>query len=429
MNGNHVVTSSLNHLREFDSKWNRWSLPNGLKCLHVPLPENDPRYQITLLFGTGSRDEPQNISGISHLLEHMMFRGSAKFPTFSELSVAFESLGGEWNAATGHEYTEFFYSGPSGLLEDSMALFADFILRPTLQDLETERRIVQRELEGELNENGVSTDLDYHIANRIWPKNSMSQPIIGTTSSLAAIKNKDIRTWLTQHYTSKNSVICVVGGDSQKVKNLILKNFGDWSTTTAPIKRAPLNPDFSGPQAFWVENSDNEFQVQMSFLCEGTGSPKSSAYELLTRVLADGFSSRLTKRIREELGLVYDISANLHQYYGCGLLNLTASVTSENLRPFFAEVFQVLNDLKNTEVDMNELERHKLRAITDLQLTTSEPAALAWRGAWGLLSETELRLSVLAEQFNNVDPQELRKIASEIFINKKLCVTALGQGK
>ena len=422
----HVVSDSIKHLKTFDAQWQGWSLVNGLRCLHIPLPDKDPRYQVTLLVGTGSRDEPEAVAGVSHLLEHMMFRGSSKYPTFSQLSVAFESLGGEWNAATGHEYTEFFYNGPAGHVEESMALFSDFILKPTLNDLETERRIVQRELEGELNEQGVSTDPDYHIANRIWPGTSMAQPIIGTMDSLNAIKIDNIKSWLRDHYVPKNAVLCVVGGEFSEIKKLVDKHFGNWIAKSKSNTRPQLKTSYKGPEIFWVENSDNEFQVQLTYLCEGTGSPKTPVYELLTRVLADGFSSRLTKRIREELGLVYDISANLHQYYGQGLVNITASVTEENLQDFFREVFAVLKTVSENDIPLDELERHKLRAITDLQLTTSEPAALAWRGAWGLLSETEYRLSVLADQVNGISASELKSIAAEIFSPKNLCITGLG---
>ncbi|MCX6116504.1 MAG: insulinase family protein, partial [Proteobacteria bacterium] len=164
-------------------------------CLHIPLPKGDPRFQITYLNGTGSRFEPKEWSGISHLLEHMMFRGSAKYPSFSDLSIAFERLGGEWNAATGHEYTEFYFNGTVKKSKEAIELFADFLMRPALHDLATELKIVKRELEGELNENGVSTDPDYHIATKIWPNSAMAMPIIGTPDSLGNINSKILRSW------------------------------------------------------------------------------------------------------------------------------------------------------------------------------------------------------------------------------------------
>ena len=403
-----------------------WTMENGLRCLYIPLPEGDPRFQITLLIGTGSRHEPKQHAGISHLLEHMMFRGSALYPSFSDLSVAFESLGGEWNAATGHEYTEFYFNGTTGKIDETISLFADFIIRPALHDLETERRIVQRELEGELNEHDISTDPDYHIATKVWPGTPMAMPIIGTPETLAAIGEAQLRDWYQTNYTPDNAVVCVVGGSEIQIRDLLSSNFGPWRGQQTKKSPTKISSTFTGPHAFWVDNSDNEFQVQMSFVCEGTGSEKTVAYEIITRILADGFSSRLTRRVREELGLVYDISADLHQYDGSGLINITASVLGENLKPFFKEVFSVLDSLTIEVVPESELNRHKHRALTDLDITTSEPTALAWRGSWAIISNTETQLSRWAERFEIIDSVTVMNTAKNIFRPERLCVTALG---
>ncbi len=422
-NGNPVT---LDHLLKSESGWHHWTMPNGLRCLHIPLPEGDQRFQITTLTGIGSRHEPGNLAGISHLLEHMMFRGSDRYPSFSDLSIAFESLGGEWNAATGHEYTEFYYNGTADNLTESIGLFADFIIRPELRDLETERRIVQRELEGELNENGVSTDPDFHIATKIWPDQPMAMPIIGTEKTLKSISQQDVRAWFKDHYAPEQSVVCVVGGEQVIVKTVIEKNFSAWKPAAAAVVKPKIMTDFKGPCAFWVENSDNEYQVQFSFLCEGTGSPKTAAYEMLSRILSDGFSSRLTLRIREELGLVYDISSSLHQYDGVGILNINASVLGENLKPFFKEIFAVLDSLSTNSVTEAELARHKRRARVDLDITTAEPSALAWRASWALLSSTEMYLSPWAKNYESLTQRTLMDISREIFKPENLCVVALG---
>ena len=413
-------------LQKFDAKWHEWTMSNGLRCLHIPLPKGDPRFQMTLLLGTGSRHEPKELSGISHFLEHMMFRGSDRYPSFSDLSVAFESLGGEWNAATGHEYTEFFYNGTATKISEIVALFADFIIRPAMHDLETERRIVLRELEGEFNENDISTDPDYHIATQVWAKSSMAMPIIGTPETLAKIDIGALRSWYKKHYTPANAVLCVVGGKVEETKKLLDTEFGSWQSGPKLVTPSSIATKFSGPNAFWVENSDNEYVVQISFVCEGTGSPKTAAYELITRMLSDGFSSRLTRRIREELGLVYDISADLHQYNGSGLISINASVLGENLKPFFREVFAVLDGLSAEKISLEELDRHKHRVLVDLDITTSEPPALAWRGSWATLSNTEAKLSQWAESFQQLDASLLGKLACEVFQPINLCVTALG---
>ncbi len=416
----------LTHLEKTETNWNEWVMDNGLRCLHIPLPKDDPRFQMTLLIGTGSRHEPAELSGISHLLEHMLFRGSSKYPSFSDLSAAFESLGGEWNAATGHEYTEFYVNGTTARMDEAIELFADFILRPALSDLDTERRIVLRELEGELNENGISTDPDFHIATKIWPNTSMAMPIIGTPETLGKIASENLRDWFNRWYAPNNAVICCVGGNYETIQNLLDNNFGVWKPQKH-VKQPPTQKTgFKGPCAFWVENSDNEYQIQISFVCDGTGSSNTAAYEMLSRVLSDGFSSRLTKRIREELGLVYDISSDVHQYDGSGLFNISASVLGENIRPFFKEVFSVVKSLTKTQIPSTELLRHKHRALVDLDITTSEPAALAWRGSWAKISGTEAKLSVWAKRYSALTAENLKETALNLFTLKGLCVTALG---
>lgn len=113
---------------------------------------------------TGARLEKSSELGISHFLEHMMFRGSERYPKFTDLAEAFEWLGGEWNAATGHEHTEYWYSGIHHTAPEIIELFADFLEHPKLTDIDIERNIIARELDGETNDHGHSTDLDYHIA-------------------------------------------------------------------------------------------------------------------------------------------------------------------------------------------------------------------------------------------------------------------------
>lgn len=317
-------------------------------------------------------------------------------------------------------------SRTTGRIKETIELFADFILRPALGDLDTERRIVQRELEGELNEHGVSTDPDYHIATKVWPDTSMAMPIIGTAETLNNISLDDLKNWFGHWYTPGNAVLCAVGGSASQIRQLLSDHFGSWSAQQAPAKGFLPPSPFKGPEAFWIENSDNEYQIQMSFICEGTGSPKTASYELLARILSDGFSSRLTRRIREELGLVYDINADLHQYDGMGLFNVTASVLGENLKPFFAEVIAILQKLKTELVNPKELDKHKHRALTDLNITTSEPSALAWRASWGSLSSTDAKLLPWAIRYQNTTSEQLKDIAAEIFNPERLCVTALG---
>lgn len=419
--------TSKSSLARFDASWKSWKLKNGLRCLHIPLPKGDERFHVVLVTHAGSRHESAENSGISHLLEHMMFRGSAKYPSFSSLSEAFENLGGEWNAATGHEYTEFFYSGTLDKARDAFELLSDFTLRPALQDLDTERRIVLRELEGELNENGVSTDVDFHILRSIWPKTSMALPIIGSDTSLEAIKLTHIQTWLDKHYHPKNMVLAVVGGKARDARALSKEFFHEFPKSRRKMSATDFKlPTFKGPYCELIENADNEYDVQVSFVCEGTNSPLTPAYDMLARILGDGFSSRLVKRIREELGLVYDISSGFQQYYNGGTFSINANISDANIEVFFAELFAILDQLSKGGPSKEELTRHHTRALTDLQLVPTDPSHVAFRLCWATLTSADPSLETWKNRMETTTAAQIQDTAKTLFTPENLSVVALG---
>lgn len=421
------IESAEKELVRFDGSWRQWKLRNGLRCLHVPLPPRDQRFHVIAMIHTGSRDETAEFSGISHLLEHMMFRGSAKFPDFSSLSEAFENLGGEWNAATGHEYTEFFYSGTADKAGAAVALLADFLLRPQLQDLDTERRIVLRELDGELNENGVSTDVDYHILKSLWPHSSMALPIVGTLKSLENIRQRDLIEWLEKHYQPQNMVICMVGGKGADARRLTREHFSSFERPRRKTVEKKRNlPTYHGPRLDVIENSDSEFDIQISFVCEGSRSPKTYQYDMLSRILSDGFASRLVRRIREQLGLVYDISSDFHQYDQGGSFNINASVSESNIEIFFTELFAVLDEMKLAPVTEVELIRHKTRAFTDLQLIPTDAGHVGFRLCWSTLAGIDPSLDAWYKKMNSITPDIIQEVAKSVFQPKNLAVVALG---
>lgn len=414
-------------LEKFDGTWKQSRLTNQLRFIHIPLPKGDARFHLALMLHTGSRKETENKAGLSHLLEHMMFRGSAQYPTFSQLSEAFENLGGDWNAATGHEYTEYYYSGTTDKAEDAFRILADFTLAPALNDLETEKRIVLRELEGELNENGVSTDVDFHVLKLIWPHVSLSYPIIGSEESIQAITQNDLKTWLQEHYHAGNMILIAVGNSYQSSLRLAKKHFAPTPPPRTPThKEEFILPEYRGPKCLVVDNSDNEYDVQISFVCEGTNSLKTPAYDMLARILGDGFSSRLVRRVREELGLVYDISASFQQYYNGGTFNLNANISEANLEKFFQEVFSILKGLTSDTTTASELERHRNRAVTDLMLIPSDPAHSAFRIGWSILTKADPGLNSWKRRLEEISAEDLKRIAKELFSPHNLAVVALG---
>lgn len=410
----------------FDQGWQKRVLPSGLTVMHAPLEGSDSFY-IGAIMRTGTRLETAHESGVSHFLEHMMFRGSRRHPEFIQLAEAFEWLGGDWNAATGHEHTEYWYAGIRHSAVEVIDLFADFLSYPRLKDIEVERQVILRELDGEMNDHGNLTDLDYHIATQLWPGSTLAQPILGTRESLARIDGATLRSYRDRFYTPQNTVICVVGGDRDLIET-VTSHFAHYAAEKSSVPKTTFAalPTFRGPAVKWVEHSDNEYEIKLAAITCGEWHHDAPLIALIARILSDGFSSRLTRRLREELGLVYDIHAAANLGIDVGTLDIHGSCATEQLDEFLQELFLLLCQLRDSGPTEDELERAKVRAIVDLELSLTQPEALGSRAAWAELCGEPFSLVSERQKILAISMDAIRAMLQVLFSPKALAIAALG---
>ncbi len=416
-------------LEAFDNSWRRKTLKNGMTALHIPLPHDDHFFLgVTIKAGSRLESSPHH-AGVAHFLEHMMFRGSGKYPEFTKLAEAFEWLGGDWNAATGQEHTEYWYSGIRHTAKEVIELFADFLETPQLSDIEVERQIIQRELDGETNDHGHSIDLDHHIQTLIWPKTTLAQPILGTRESLGEISRVSLTNYRDQYYVPKNMVIAAVGGPENTL-DLLETYFSKHRNqfTSSPRVTYPDLPSYKGPSVKWIEHSDNEYEIRLSFVTKGEWSLEAQSYEVITRILADGFCSRLQKRLREELGLVYDISSSTTLGIDAGTLDISASCAQNQLDEFLAELITLLKEFAISGPTTSELQRALVRAVVDMELAPTVPESIGTRLAWAILMDKNYRLVDERERIKSITVQSLAKLAKDLFRPECAALAILGPG-
>ena len=401
-------------------------LPNGIKLSHCPL-EWDKRLYVSAIFGVGTAYETPDKAGLAHFLEHMMFRGSKNFPDFLVLADAFERLGGEWNAATGHEATEYSYAGIVDTAPRVFDLFSEFLQKPLLLDIEKERKIIKREIEDELNEYGNSTDLAWQKGQLLWPASSHALPISGTQQSVNAIAMQDLWDFRKRHYRADNLAISVVGGKAGQVIPHLQKCFSSYplSAESSPTLKHSKT-DFNGPRLRWVANSDNQLHIVIGFLLAGEWSHDSHAYRLIDLLLSDGFSSLLSKRLREDLGLVYDVSTDLSQYRDYGSLDIHASVTAESINAFVVETSKILASLATTPASDSDFAKALNNAKVSAELFSSHIEELGFEIGWCRLCGKDPRLSTDLDKLRELTPRSLRKVASSIFTRKNCGIVVLG---
>lgn len=403
-------------------------LTNGIRLTHVKT--NDARFYLGITFQCGSRHESPEKSGISHFLEHMMFRGSRSYPSFLELAEAFDWLGGEWNAATGHEHTEYWYSGLSRSANQVIPLFYEFLQYPLHLDLESEREVILREREDELNEQGLYIDPSYHHYCITWPNSSLAQAIIGEEDTIRSFSLADLKSHREEYYQPGNMAICLVGNLDPDIVEMAIQLFSQYDVgrDQALPKSYTLPAAAKGPQICCVENSDNQYRIQLSFRSEGDRSPQATNYNLIARVLADGFCGRLSKKLREELGLVYDVSADAILMEDTGSLDIVAAVSVDRFSEYLENLCEILVNLAQNGPSSRDLERAASRALTDLDLLPSMPESIGSRWGWRSLTGRDPSLAEDRNFIKTATTNSVARTCRDLFQISMVGLVIIGPG-
>ena len=402
--------------------------PNGLRLLTIEMPHLHSAEMLCYV-GVGSRYESEREGGISHFLEHMLFRGTEDYPKSFCLEAAFESVGGAVNASTDAEATCYHTRFHPDRLDLCAQLFASLLRRPLLQGIEVERRIIMEEALEDYNEQGVEINADNLTSRLLWPGHPLSQPTIGTRDSLAAMNISALQRHHQTFYTPHNTVIAIAGALTHAAAQQAISGaFADWQGPPAPPPVPWSEPadEQSGPESVWVHDSDSQVGVQLAFRLPGRSDARQMELRVLRRLLTCGGTSRLLLRLREELGLTYSVDAALSLFAESGCLSIDLAVTPENLVAALREVLHVLTEIRTNPVSGEELERLKATYLYDLDFSQDHTDEMATRYGWGELCGTlrtteEDRQAIIA-----MTAKSLLKTAQELFTPQHLKLAVVG---
>jgi predicted Zn-dependent peptidase len=408
-------------------EYHRDILPNGLRVITVEMPHLHSA-EMMCYVGVGGRHETAEVAGISHFLEHMLFRGTADHPSSLHLEQAFEAIGGAVNASTDPETTCYHSRLHPGEIGAGAALFASMLRRPLFLDLETERRIILEEALEDLNERGEDISPDNLTSRLLWPGHPLSRPTIGTRESIASIDREALMRHHARHYTPAGTVIAVAGRvRREQAVSAVATAFGDWDGGEPPA--SPPVPPAAGdgrPEAVWVRDSDSQVTLQIAFRLPGRQRGLAIPVRVLRRVLSGGGTSRLMLRLRETLGLTYNIEANLALLADTGAFSIDLSVAPENLTAAVREILAILDELRREPVGEEELTRVVRGFLYDLEFSRDHTDDMAGRYGWGeavgfLRTVEEDRRDVQA-----VTPEDLWRFAREQLGPGSLKLAAVG---
>ena len=339
---------------------------NRLRAVFVPCEAES--VAVGLFIASGSRHEDKKSAGISHFIEHMLFKGT---PTRKPIDItrAIEGRGGNFNACTGEEATCYFTHLPSEYLEEAVDILSDMYLHASIpaDEFAREKQVIIEEIKMYADEPGaVAME---NLQRALFPKSTLGCPVAGTPESLRPMKPADLKRYIKSHYCPDNTVVVIVGAfDTDKAVRLVGKAFGRNRRPTAKIA---CDRALSGRPVATVRASKDIAQTQLSigYRTFGVRDPRKYAAAVMDAVLGRGMSSRLFQEVRERRGLSYDISSRMQFFQDAGMFVVTAGLDPSRAADAQATIDRELRRICEKPVSAVELARTKEFLVGNFRLS------------------------------------------------------------
>ena len=391
------------------------SLANGLRVISVPLPHLHS-VELAVYIKVGARNDPPDRSGLSHFLEHMLFRGTADYASSLEIETAFEELGGSVNAATDADSTCFYARIHPDHAGQGLAILASMLLRPTLQGVDLERRIIGEEALEDINEEGVVTNPDLVMGRLLWPGHPLGGATVGSLEDIERISEADLWGHLAAWYRPANAVVAVAGPhDPAAMLAAVQACFGNWQPQPAPPV-LPVPPrEQDNPRTAFVADADSQITLQLAFPAFRRDDPRMTGLKVLRRLLAGGGCSRLHLKLREELGLVYAVESAIGAYDETGCITIDCATAPENLAAVIAAILEQLRQVSENPIPPQELERVRTAYLADLDYSRDSVTEMGARYGWGALMGMVHSIDDDQQLVRQVTADQLHALARQLF--------------
>jgi len=401
------------------------TLANGLRVVLAPAP--GPAATALILVGTGSEYEAARVSGISHFLEHMVFKGTHKRPRAGQISEELDALGAAYNAFTSQECTGYWAKAASKKLPQLLTLLADLYLDPTFdaKEIEKERGVIIEEIN--MYEDMPMRKVHNEFTELLYGDQPAGRPVAGKKDVVLRLKRKDFVHYRGATYSPKNTVVVVAGNFSAaRVTKLAKSLFSRVPAKKAPKKTAPKEAQRVPAVRLAYKKSDQSHLV-LGVRTFSMFDPRRYTLELLAHLMGGGMSSRLFQRIREELGAAYYVRAESDLGHDHGFFAISAGVNNPKLSEVVTAILAECTRLIKEPVPANELRRVKdhLLGTFLLGLETSDEIA-GFYGDQELAKRKTLTPSEVSARIETVKAKDIQKLAGEIFRNDALNLAVIG---
>lgn len=409
-------------------KYQKKTFSNGMKGIVAPLKETKT-ITLLVLVKVGSRYESSTVNGVSHFIEHMMFKGTKKRPTTLEISKELDGIGAEYNAFTGKDHTGYYIKANYEKSELVFDILSDALINSQfdLTELNRERKVIEEEI------NMYHDNPQMHIGSLFEElmyggKSFLGQQISGPKSVIRKVTRQQMMQFKNNFYKPSNTLVVVAGNISTtKGFNLIQKYFQfPKQAKKAPVfKKAQIKQ--TRPQVKLEYRKTEQAQLCIGFPAYSYFHKDIDTLALLNIILGGNMSSRLFINIRERLGLCYLVRSSANIYQDTGNLVVQAGLDRKRVKQATKAILKVIQDVKEKGVMEEELVKAKeyLRGKLTIEMEDSESIA-GWYGAQQLLKNQTNTIEEKFKSIQRVSQKDIKRVANDLFKTQLINLVIIG---
>ncbi len=400
-------------------------LANGLRLITIPIP-NLESVTCLVLTGVGSRYEKKEKLGISHVLEHMAFKGTAKRPKPLDIANEVEGVGGVWNAFTGKEMTGYWIKLSGDHLDMALDVLSDIILHPTLDQSELIKEVGVVMEEGKMRKDTPGIHIFDMFEEQVLGDQPIGWDTIGTARSLKSINREDLKQFIDTYYKTENMVVTLAGKMGPDVIKKAEQYFSNLKSGATPTYQA-AHLDQAFPRVL-IDKRSTE-QAHLALGVEGVSHTDQDYYpmQVMETILGHGMSSRLFSSVREQKGLAYTVRAGSDTYHDTGVFVVYAGVGIGKIDESIVAILEELKRLTKEKVTPKELQKGKdyIKGRLDLSLEDSQEVAQLF-GLRELLEKRILTVAEIISLIERVTDEDIIRVAARLFQTEKLNLSVIG---
>lgn len=401
-------------------------LENGLRIVTSTVPSDS--ITLLVLVGAGSRYEELAISGISHFIEHMFFKGASRFKNTKEVSEAIDSVGGEFNAFTGKEYAGYYVKLAKENKEIAFDVVSDMLINPSFdpKEIDKERGVILEEMNMYLDTPMYQIGWDFEKI--IFGDQPMGRDQIGTKELIQSVTKEQFMAYHDELYGSENTVISVAGNITHEEILKLVEKYFKFKITEKKRSWAKFEGYDHQRKVIMQEKKTEQAHLIIGFPGYYTTHPDFFAQKLMGVVLGGNMSSRMFLNVREAQGLCYYIHTTTDDYTDCGHFSTNAGVDVNRIDLAVTAIINEYKKLKEKPmIDERELQKAKSYLYGKLVINLEDSQEVAHLlGKQALLNEGIKTLDTIHDMINKVTVNDIARVATDILDESKMKLAYIG---